>query len=56
LAAVGCKGHKANKINLPDMGLSSVFGILSPEPYDDNEEAIIFHKKKKKKPQRGLSR
>ncbi|KAA6318124.1 hypothetical protein EZS27_031825 [termite gut metagenome] len=44
------------EINLPDMGLSSVFGILSPESYDSNEEAIIFPKKKKKKPQRGLSR
>ncbi|KAA6341107.1 hypothetical protein EZS27_011081 [termite gut metagenome] len=43
------------EINLSDMGLSSVFGILSPEPYDDNEKAIIFPKKKKKL-KRGLSR
>jgi hypothetical protein len=39
-------------INLPDMGLSSVFGILSPEPYDSNEEAIILPMKKKKIKQR----
>ncbi|KAA6330616.1 hypothetical protein EZS27_020699 [termite gut metagenome] len=40
--------YNHTEINLPDMGLSSIFGILSPEPYNNNEEAIILPMKKKK--------
>lgn len=42
--------------NLPDLGLSSVFGLFTPEPNNSNEEQQIPVKRKKKKPKRGFKR
>ncbi|GAE84966.1 hypothetical protein GGR06_003647 [Bacteroides reticulotermitis] len=42
--------------NLPDLGLSSALGLLTPEPDNSNEEQQIPMKRKKKKPKRGLRR
>lgn len=39
--------------NLPDLGLSSALGLLTPEPNNSNEEQQI-PMKKKKKPKRGF--
>lgn len=44
--------EKKQAVSTPDLGLSSVFGILPPEPSNGNEEQPI--KSKKKKPKRGL--
>ncbi len=41
--------------NLPDLGLSSALGLLTPEP-NSNEEQQIPMKRKKKKPKRGFRR
>lgn len=40
--------------NLPDLGLSSVLGLLTPEPNNNEEEQQMSMKKKKKKPKRGF--
>lgn len=40
--------------NLPDLGLSSVLGLLTPEPNNNEEEQQMPMKKKKKKPKRGF--
>lgn len=37
----------------PDLGLSSVLGILTPEPENGSEEQPIKRPKKKKRPKRG---
>jgi len=44
--------EKTQAVGLPDLGLSSVFGILTPKPSNSYEEQPI--KSKKKKPKRGL--
>jgi hypothetical protein len=41
--------------NLPDLGLSSVFGLLTPDTNSKEEEQIPM-KRKKKKPKRGFRR
>lgn len=40
--------------NLPDLGLSSALGLLTPEPNNSDEEQQIPMKRKKKKPKRGF--
>jgi hypothetical protein len=42
--------------NLPDLGLSSALGLLTPEPNNGNEEQQIPMKRKKKKPKKGFRR
>lgn len=44
---------KEQTIALPDVGLSSALGILTPEPGNVNDEQPI-KRLKKKKPKRGL--
>jgi len=46
--------EKKQAVSTPDLGLSSVFGILTPEP--GNEEQPIKPPKKKKKPNKGIRR
>lgn len=46
--------EKRQTVSPPDSGLSSVLGILTPEPSTTNEELPIKRPKKKKKPKRGL--
>ncbi|MDR1502451.1 MAG: DUF5712 family protein [Prevotella sp.] len=46
---------KQPNINASDLGLSSVFGLLTPD-IDSKEEEHIPMKRKKKKPKRGLRR
>jgi len=48
------KKQAANQGN--DLGLSSVLGILTPAPSEDNEEQPIKRPKKKKIPKRGIKR
>ncbi|WP_026367578.1 hypothetical protein [Bacteroides sp. 14(A)] len=47
---------KSNKsdtnINIPDLGLSSVFGLLTPDVNNEEEQTLV--KRKKKKPRRGF--
>ena len=45
---------KQPSINVPDLGLSSVFGLLTPDV--SNKEEQIPMKRKKKKPKRGFRR
>lgn len=45
--------EKKQAVNAPDLGLSSVLGILTPEPGNGNDEQLI-KRPKKKKPKRGL--
>lgn len=47
---------KEQAVSSPDVGLSSVFGILTPEPSNGNEEQPIKRPKKKKMPKRGFRR
>lgn len=47
--------EKKQAVSLPDTGLGSVLGILTPEPSNGNEEQPI-KRPKKKKPKRGLGR
>ena len=47
---------KEQAVSSPDVGLSSVFGILTPEPSNCNEEQPIKRPKKKKIPKRGFRR
>lgn len=46
---------KQPNINVPDLGLSSVFGLLTPD-IDNKEEEQTPMKRKKKKPKRGFRR
>ena len=46
--------EKKQAVSTPDLGLSSVFGILTPEP--GNEEQPLKPPKKKKKPNKGIRR
>ena len=46
--------EKKQAVNAPDLGLSSVLGILTPEP--GNEEQPLKPPKKKKKPNKGIRR
>ena len=46
--------EKKQAVSTPDLGLSSVFGILTPEP--GNEEQPLKLPKKKKKPNKGIRR
>lgn len=46
---------KQPNINVSDLGLSSVFGLLTPD-IDSKEEEQIPMKRKKKKPERGFRR
>jgi len=48
--------EKKQAISLPDAGLSSVLGILTPEPSNSDEEQPIKRPKKKKKPKKGIKR
>ncbi|WP_418754885.1 DUF5712 family protein [Eubacterium ventriosum] len=43
-------------LNLPDLGLSSALGLLTPDISNQEEEQIPVKKKIKKKPKRGLKR
>lgn len=47
--------EKKQTVSPPDLGLSSVLGILTPQPNNANEEQPI-KQPKKKKPKRGLGR
>lgn len=49
----GNKKEDKQSFNLPDLGLSSALGLLTPEP-SNNEEQQIPLKRKKKKPRRGF--
>lgn len=42
--------------NLPDLGLSSALGLLTPDVSNKEEEQIPMKKKTKKKPKRGFRR
>jgi len=46
--------NKQPNINVPDLGLSSVFGLLTPDVNKEDEQ--IPMKRKKKKPKRGFRR
>lgn len=48
--------EKKQTVSSPDMGLSSVLGILTPEPSNNNNEQPIKKPKIKKKPKRGFRR
>jgi len=48
------KNEDKQSFNLPDLDLSSVLGLLTPEPNNGNEEQQIPMKRKKKKPKRGF--
>jgi hypothetical protein len=48
--------EKQQTVSPPNEGLSSVLGILTPEPSNGNEEQPIKRPKKKKKPKRGFRR
>ncbi|NDV58207.1 DUF5712 family protein [Bacteroides sp. 519] len=50
------KKEDKQSFSLPDLGLSSVLGLLTPEPNNGNEEQQIPMKRKKKKPKRGFRR
>jgi len=52
---VSSERKKEQLVSSPDVGLSSVFGILTPEPSNGNEEQLI-KRPKKKKPKRGFRR
>jgi len=45
-----------HSFNLPDMGLSSALGLLTPDVNNKEEEQIPMKKKIKKKPKRGFRR
>lgn len=45
-----------HSFNLPDMGLSSALGLLTPDVENNEEEQILKKKKIKKKPKRGFRR
>lgn len=48
--------EKKQTVSVPDLGLGSVLGILTPEPGNGNEEQPLKLPKKKKKPKRGIRR
>ena len=48
--------EKKQAVSLPDAGLSSVLGILTPEPSSNDDEQPIKRPKKKKIPKRGIKR
>jgi len=48
------KKEDKQSVNLPDLGLSSVLGLLTPD-VNNEEEQIPVKKKIKKKPKRGVS-
>lgn len=50
------KKEDNQSFNLPDMGLSSVLGLLTPEEGNTEDEQIPKKKKIKKKPKRGYRR
>jgi len=52
------KQENKQSLNLPDLGLSSALGLLTPDVNSSNteEEQIPIKKKKKKEPKRGLRR
>ena len=52
------KPNQENKqsINLPDLGLSSVLGLLTPNTNSTEGEQIPMKRKIKKKPRRGFRR
>lgn len=45
---------KQSNISLPDLGISSVLGLLTPDVNKEEEQTLM--KRKKKKPKRGLRR
>ncbi len=49
------KKENKQSFNLPDLGLSSALGLLTPDVSNTNEEQMPV-KRKKKKPKRGLKR
>ena len=50
------KKENSQSVNLPDLGLSSALGLLTPDASNKEEEQIPMKKKIKKKPKRGLRR
>ena len=48
--------EKKQTVSVPDLGLGSVLGILTPEPGNGNEEQPLKLPKKKTKPKRGIRR
>jgi len=52
----GNKKEDNQSFNLPDLGLSSALGLLTPEPNNSNEEQQMPMKKKKKRPRKGFRR
>ena len=48
------KPENKQSFNLPDLGLSSALGLLTPEPSPDEPQQPTIPKKKKKKPKRGF--
>ena len=56
IQSVNQENKKEDKqiFTLPDLGLSSALGLLTPEPNNSKEEQQILMKRKKKKPKRGF--
>jgi hypothetical protein len=50
------KQENKQTINLPDMGLSSALGLLTPDISNSEEEQQPVKKKRKRQPKRGYRR
>jgi hypothetical protein len=50
------KQENKQTFNLPDLGLSSALGLLTPDVYNNKDQQQVPIKRKKKKPKKGIRR